>query len=333
MMNETVITRAITEPSIFVIEAERAFAADGGSLPSAGFRPEGFAYSVPAQLPRDPAATLISAEEARKERDRMTVEHLPIVRFVARRIHGRLPKHVDIDDLISAGVIGLIDAFNKFDPEKNIQFRSYAEFRVRGAILDSMRALDWAPRDLRGKGRAVDEAIRSLTLLNSCVPSDVDVSNELKLDLGKYQHLKAELKGLEVDTLYVKRSQDSVDEEMAYIPTGPEEDPLFNCLQSEMKQRLIDAIDQLPPRERLVMTQYYFEEKTMREIGNSLGVVESRVSQQRASAIKRLRGMLPDMTSHPEEFKQPPVRTTQERRGLRPQRAKMAGDHRRSRRG
>ena len=95
--------------------------------------------------------------------ERLMVEHLPIVRFLARRIHERLPQHVDMEDLVSAGALGLMDAFTKFDPEKKVQFRSYAQFRIRGAILDSLRTLDWSPRDLRRKGRAVEEAIRSLT--------------------------------------------------------------------------------------------------------------------------------------------------------------------------
>ena len=97
------------------------------------------------------------------EQERVLLEHLPIVRFLARRIHERLPQHVDIEDLVSAGVVGLMDAFSKFDPAKKVQFRSYAQFRIRGAILDSLRTLDWSPRELRRKGRAVEEAIRVLT--------------------------------------------------------------------------------------------------------------------------------------------------------------------------
>ena len=97
------------------------------------------------------------------EQERILLEHLPVVRFLARRIHERLPQHVEMEDLVSAGVVGLMDAFAKFDPEKKVQFRSYAQFRIRGAILDSLRTLDWSPRELRRKGRAVEEAIRMLT--------------------------------------------------------------------------------------------------------------------------------------------------------------------------
>ena len=117
------------------------------------------------------------------------VEHLPIVRFLARRIHERLPQHVDMEDLVSAGVLGLMDALTKFDPEKKVQFRSYAQFRIRGAILDSLRTLDWSPRDLRRKGRAVEEAIRSLTARHGRPATEVEVAAEMHLSLAAYQQL------------------------------------------------------------------------------------------------------------------------------------------------
>jgi RNA polymerase sigma factor for flagellar operon FliA len=252
-------------------------------------------YSVPAASPERPVSSAATAQEEEAERERLMVEHLPIVRYLAWRIHKQLPQHVDMEDLVGAGVVGLIDAFSKFDPAKKVQFRSYAQFRIRGAILDSMRALDWAPRDLRGKGRAVDEAIRTLTLRYGRPASDLEVSNELNLDLTKYHQLLAELKGLEVDTLHVKHNEDSPDEELVHVPGKPEDDPLFQCLRGEVKQRLAEAIAALPERERLVMTHYYYGEMTMKEIGLALGVVESRVSQQRASAIMHLRALLPDL--------------------------------------
>jgi RNA polymerase sigma factor for flagellar operon FliA len=231
------------------------------------------------------------------EQERMMIEHLPTVRYLARRIHERLPQHVDLEDLISAGVLGLIDAFRKFDPEKKVQFRSYAQFRIRGAILDSLRTLDWSPRDLRRKGRAIEEAIRTLTSRFGRAPLEPEVAAELVMDLGEYQQLLGELKGLEIGTLHLERSEDSGEEELAYIPNDPEDDPLFRCLKGEMQQRLAGAIDELPERERLVMTLYYYEEMTMKEIGLTLGVVESRVSQIHASAVLHLRSLLADLAS------------------------------------
>ena len=231
------------------------------------------------------------------EQERVLLEHLPIVRFLARRIHERLPQHVDIEDLVSAGVVGLMDAFAKFDPAKKVQFRSYAQFRIRGAILDSLRTLDWSPRELRRKGRAVEEAIRVLTARLGRPPGEGEVAEEMGLGIGDYQQLLGDLKGLEIGTLHVERNEDSGEDELAYVPGRPEEDPLFCCLRGELEERLADAIAHLPERERLVMTLYYYEEMTMREIGLALGVVESRISQVHASAVMHLRAALRDLAA------------------------------------
>ena len=232
-----------------------------------------------------------------REQERLLLEHLPIVRFLARRIHERLPQHVELEDLFSAGVVGLMDAFAKFDSTKQVQFRSYAQFRIRGAILDSLRTLDWSPRELRRKGRAVEEAIRTLTARLGHAPSEQEVALELGSSLDAYQQLLGELKGLEIGTLHLERNEDSGEEELAYIPGRPDEDPLFRCLRSELEGRLAGAIQELPERERLVMTLYYYEEMTMREIGMALGVVESRVSQIHASAVLHLRSALSELVS------------------------------------
>ncbi len=241
---------------------------------------------------------MVSPESAMSaEQERVLLEHLPMVRFLARRIHERLPQHVDIEDLVSAGVVGLMDAFTKFDPNKKVQFRSYAQFRIRGAILDSLRTLDWSPRELRRKGRAVEESIRVLTGRLGRAPAENEVAAEMGLGLDEYQELLGELKGLEIGTLHMERNEDSGEEELAYIPGRPDEDPLFRCLKGELEDRLTEAISNLPDRERLVMTLYYFEEMTMREIGLALGVVESRVSQVHASAVSHLRSALRDLAA------------------------------------
>ena len=231
------------------------------------------------------------------EQERVLLEHLPIVRFLARRIHERLPQHVDIEDLVSAGVVGLMDAFSKFDPGKKVQFRSYAQFRIRGAILDSLRTLDWSPRELRRKGRAVEEAIRALTARMGHAPDEAEVAVEMTLELEEYQQLLGDLKGLEIGTLHLERNEDSGEEELSYIPSRPEDDPLFCCLRGELEERLTEAIQNLPDRERLVMSLYYYEEMTMHEIGLALGVVESRVSQMHASAVVHLRVALKDLAA------------------------------------
>jgi RNA polymerase sigma factor FliA len=231
------------------------------------------------------------------EQERFMVEQLPIVRFIARRIHERLPQHFAIDDLYSAGVVGLLDAISKFDPSKQVKFRSYAQFRIRGAILDSLRTLDWSPRELRRKGRAIEEAIQTLTGQLSRSPTDIEIAQKLRISLTDYQHSLGELNGLWIGTLYSEPSTDSDEEELIHVKGRPEDDPLFRYLDGEMRQRLIIAISDLPERERLVMTLYYYEETTMKEIGLILGVLQSRVSQIHASAVLHLRARLAMSTS------------------------------------
>ena len=258
--------------------------------------PELRGYSVEKQI-GDAYPGGIPGQALGGEEERLLLEHLPIVRFLARRIHERLPQHVEMEDLVSAGMLGLMDAFTKFDPRKKVQFRSYAQFRIRGAILDSLRTLDWSPRDLRRKGRAVEEAIGSLTGRLGRAPGESEIAAELRLSIEEYQTLLGDLKGLEIGTLHTERNEDSGEEELAYVPGRPDEDPLFCCLRGELKQKLTEAIENLPERERLVMTLYYYEELTMREIGLALGVVESRVSQIHSSAVLHLRTALRDFSN------------------------------------
>jgi RNA polymerase sigma factor FliA len=236
------------------------------------------------------------------EQERVMDEHLPIVRLIARRIHERLPQHVPIEDLYSAGVVGLLDAFGRFDPSKQVLFRTYAQFRIRGAILDSLRTLDWSPRELRRKGRAVEEAIQRLTGELSRSPTDIEIAQKLNIPLAAYQQLLGELKGLEIGSLHTEHSGHSGEEELIYVPARSEDDPLFRYLDGEMRDRLTNAINDLPERERLIMTLYYYEETTMKEIGLILGVVESRVSQIHASAVLHLRARLamPTMLKEPQ---------------------------------
>jgi RNA polymerase sigma factor for flagellar operon FliA len=230
------------------------------------------------------------------------VEHLPIVRFIARRIHERLPPHVPIEDLYGAGVLGLLDAFARFDPSKQVLFSTYAQFRIRGSILDSLRTLDWSPRELRRQGRAVENAIQTLIAQFHRPPTDIEIAQKLNISLIAYQQLLGELKGLEIGTLHSVHAAESDEEELLVcLPGRPEDDPQFRFLEGEMRECLTKAIKDLPERERLVMNLYYYEETTMKEIGLILGVVESRVSQIHASAMLHLRARLTSPTP-PEEL-------------------------------
>lgn len=239
--------------------------------------------------PAKPVPIEDTVEPGQEVTEELLCEHLPMVRFLALRIRERLPQQVEMEDLISAGIIGLMDAFQKFDRKKKVQFRTYAQFRVRGAMLDSLRALDWGPRDLRRKGRAVEEAIRSLSATLGKAPTEIEIAKAMGLELSAYQQLLGELSGLELGSLNAMPTDDAGTEAMALLPAGPEDDPFLQCQSSEMRQRLAEAIDSLPERERLVLTLYYYEELTMREVGVTMGIVESRVSQLHSSAMARLR--------------------------------------------
>jgi RNA polymerase sigma factor for flagellar operon FliA len=243
-----------------------------------------------SQLTPKPAAAARQTVSA--DREQLLLENLASVRFIARKLHKTLPRHVELDDLISAGTIGLMEACDRFDPCRHVQFKSYAQFRIRGAILDWLRTLDWGPRELRRKARAIAETTRALTQQLGRAPADHEIAAAMGIDLEELQQLTGELKSLEVGSLNDAHSRDEDDEELEYVATPVEEDPLFLCLASESRQRLIDAIEELPEKERLVLTLYYYEELTMREIGMTIGVVESRVSQIHSSAVKRLRKLL-----------------------------------------
>jgi RNA polymerase sigma factor for flagellar operon FliA len=224
------------------------------------------------------------------------LEQLPMVRRVARRIHGRLPRNVEYDDVFSAGVVGLIDASAKFNLAKNVTFASYAQFRVRGAILDSLRRSDWAPRHLRKQGRSVREAIQTLTSRHGYLPSDDEVAAELKTSLSAHQKLLSDLHGLEIGTLHRIREDGSGDEEVVNISAPPEENPLFRCMQGEISERMATAIKDLSEPERQVTTLCYYKEMTLHEIALTMRIDGSRVSHIRASAIRHLRTALSDIS-------------------------------------
>ena len=234
--------------------------------------------------------------QSEEERERLLLEQLPQVRYIARRIHERLPRHVPLEDLVHAGVVGLIDALHKFDRGKHVQFGSYAKFRIRGAILDSLREMDWSPRDLRRKARRLEEAHTKLRAQLGRNPSEPELAVELNIDLRGLQLLLGELDGLEVGSLRVPSSRDGKEEDLCeYLPDDSSDTPLVLCLHSEMKHLLTRAIAELPEKERQVLALYYYEELTMKEVGAALGVGESRVSQIHSMALVRLRARLSEM--------------------------------------
>jgi len=233
-----------------------------------------------------------------EETDALLMEQLPQVRFIARRIHERLPRHVPLEDLIHAGVIGLIDALRKFDREKHVQFSSYAKFRIRGAILDSLREMDWGPRALRRKARDLDVAHHRLATLLGRSPSQPELAKELGMELQELQLLMGQISGMEIGSLRIESPWDGKEEDLCdFLPSAPEETPYFKCLNSEMKQLLAKVIAELPQKERQLLSLYYFEELTMKEVGEVLGIGESRVSQIHSACLGRLRIRLQELMS------------------------------------
>jgi RNA polymerase sigma factor for flagellar operon FliA len=230
------------------------------------------------------------------EREKLLVDNLPEVQYIARRIHERLPAHIPLEDLVHAGVLGLIDAVDKFDSTRHVQLKSYAKFRIRGAILDSLRATDWSPRRLRKQARGLEEAFRTLSSELGRSPSEAEMAQRLGLGLLEFQRLLGELHGLDLGTLQPENSEE-FDEtaDATYQPNGPEENPFFQCLQSELKSFLAEALNSLEEKERQVMGLYYLEELTMKEVGSVLGIGESRVSQLHSLALVRLRARLQEL--------------------------------------
>jgi RNA polymerase sigma factor for flagellar operon FliA len=231
-----------------------------------------------------------------KEREQLLLEHLPQVKYIARRIHDRLPAQVPLDDLIHAGVVGLIDAVEKFDPSKNVQLKSYAKFRIRGAILDSLREMDWSPRHLRRQARRIEEAHRDLKLRLGRAATEPELAKELGMSLDDFQHLLGELRGLDLGSLQAESMDPQADEDLLSTHPGKtDKDPFFLCLDGEIRSHISTALEDLDEKEKQVITLYYLEELTMKEVGSVLGVGESRVSQIHSAAIIRLRARLSDL--------------------------------------
>ena len=248
------------------------------------------------------AAEAYHSVTSEAERERILMEQLPQVRYIARRIHERLPRHVPFEDLVHAGVVGLIDALSKFDQTKHVQFSSYAKFRIRGAILDSLRELDWSPRELRRKGREVEEAYNQISVQLGRTPNENDLARALGLRLDELQSLLAELDSLEIGSLRVESAHSGKEEDLAdSVAAKQEETPFFLCLRSELRHLLADAIAELPEKEQRVLSLYYFEELTMKEVGAVLGIGESRVSQIHSLAMVRLRARLSFLDGHVEQ--------------------------------
>jgi RNA polymerase sigma factor for flagellar operon FliA len=225
---------------------------------------------------------------SREVRDRLVEHHVVLVKYVAARVAGRLPSHLQMDDLYSAGLLGFLGAIEDYDPDLGVEFSIYAEPRIRGAIFDELRRLDWVPRGVRRRIRDAERAIDLLTTRLGRQPTEEEMAVELKITLAAYRELLGA--GVTVISLDAPASGD----EEGPAPIDGLEDhlspsPFQTLAAKEGRQRLARLIDELPERERQVLALYYYEELTMREVGEVLGVTESRVSQLHSGAILRLR--------------------------------------------
>ena len=227
------------------------------------------------------------------ERERLILEHMPQVRLIARRIHSRLPGNVSLDDLVSTGVLGLIAAIDRFDPSRYIHLRTYAEHKIKGAILDSLRRLDWAPRLERKHAKQIDAAVAVAEQRLQRVPTDEEVATELKITIAGYHQWQVRVRGLNLGRLESGGSADSENRDLLGCISGdPHEWPPAVLERSELKRALAAAISGIPESEKTVLSLYYQDELTLREISKIVGVHESRISQIKSRSILRLRASM-----------------------------------------
>jgi RNA polymerase sigma factor for flagellar operon FliA len=231
-----------------------------------------------------------------RARERLVVAYSPLVKYVAGRMGSGLPAHVEESDLISYGLGGLISAIERFDLSREIKFETYAITRIRGSIIDELRTLDWVPRSVRAKAREIERANMKLEAKLQRAPTDEEIANELAMSLETFHESLLQISNstiVALDELW--NVSDATGDSVSLLDTLPDRgapDPQMLVDQSELRDRIADAIAALPEREKLVVALYYYENLTLREIGEVLGVTESRVSQLHTKAVLRLRSKL-----------------------------------------
>ena len=254
----------------------------------------------PVSLPGSPfhessGVTAIPGEDTQKARDALIAEYAPLVKYIAERLAARLPSSIEVEDLINTGVLGLIDAIDKFVPDRGVKFKTYAEFRVRGAMLDYLRRQDWAPRSMRRKEKELSQVFRQLEQKLKRPATHEEAAEEMGLSMGEFTDLLFKARGLSLLSLNRPKSDEGEEEVKELgdsIPDEPENNPYELLKRQEVRDVLAEQIDNLPEKERMVLSLYYYNELTMKEVGKLLGVTESRVSQLHSSAILRMKGFL-----------------------------------------
>ncbi len=227
-----------------------------------------------------------------EERERLILEHLPQVRLIARRIHERLPESVNLEDLVSTGILGLISAIDRFDPGQKVKLKTYAEYKIRGAILDSLRGLDWAPRQQRRRSKLIETAVANLEQHLHRAPTEDEIAAELGLSLEEYHEWLVEIRGLNVGSLEHAPGEEDGRDLLKFISDKQDDWPSHLLERAELKRILAQAISRMPYIERTVLGLYYQQELTLREISRVVKLHESRVSQLKTQAIVRLRAFV-----------------------------------------
>jgi RNA polymerase sigma factor for flagellar operon FliA len=227
-----------------------------------------------------------------EERERLILEHLPQVKLIASRIHEKLPQSVSLEDLISAGIIGLITAIDNFDPSLNVKLKTYAEYKIRGAILDSLRDLDWAPRNKRRKAKLIEAAILMAEKKHSRIPTEEEIAVELGITLQEYHEWLVEVRAVNLARLEHVGSDNEPVDALRFISDDEEQWPSNLFERAELERLLTTALDRMPRTERTILTLYFYEELTLRQIAEVLKLHETRVSQLKSQAILRLRTFL-----------------------------------------
>ena len=235
--------------------------------------------------------TLQAEANQTSNRDRVILEHLPLVKAIAVRVHENLPVHVDLDDLVHAGILGLFDAITKYDPDKKVAFSSYAKHRIKGAILDSLRQLDWASRDLRRRHKQVEAATRALAATLQRNPTEAEVAEKLGVDEDRWRQMMIDLRNVGLISAS-RRGPEGDDLPPPEFPGKPDTQPDRMCALEQLRSALTDAVGTLPERYQKVVVLYYTNEMTMKEIGGILGINESRVSQIHKSALEKMAAVL-----------------------------------------
>ena len=240
----------------------------------------------------------------KKMKDQIIVEYAPLVKYIALKIASRLPSSIEIDDLISCGVIGLMDAIEKFDCSRDNKFKTYAEFRIRGAILDELRSQDWVPRSVREKSKHLEKAALKLEQQLGRAPSEDEMCSEMNITKDEYQDMVNKAQSvsiLNIDDVQTFSKNDKM--LMAgFADTDKSNNPLYATTMKSARDKIREGIMSLPEKQRLVLSLYYYEDLNLKEIGQVLDVTESRVSQLHTQAVMKLKSKLKDTFETPEDL-------------------------------